>query len=63
MNIARRVWISIETGQQIKLQTSQRGPDETETILFTQTFLSVERIDAPPQEVLDLFARVVFPRP
>lgn len=63
MNIARRVWISIETGQQVKLQTLQRDPDGTETILFSQTFLSVERMDAPPQEVLDLLTRVVFPAP
>ncbi|HEX2997510.1 MAG TPA: hypothetical protein VHP14_21995 [Anaerolineales bacterium] len=63
MNIARRVWISMETGQQVKLQTSQRDSDGAETILFTQTFLPVERMDAPPQEVLDLFVRVVFPVP
>ncbi len=64
MNIARRVWISTETGQQVKLQTSQQDSNATETILFTQTFLPVERMDAPPQEVLDLFARVmIFPAP
>jgi len=63
MNIARRVWISRETGQQVKLQTSQQNPDGTEAILFTKTFLPVERMDAPPQEVLDLFTRVVFPAP
>lgn len=63
MNIARRVWISMETGQQVKLQTSQRDSDGTETTLFTQTFLPVERMDAPPQEVLDLFTRVIFPAP
>lgn len=63
MNTARRVWISMETGQQVKLQTSQRGSDGRETILFTQTFLPVEQMDSPPQEVLDLFARVIFPAP
>jgi len=63
MNIARRVWISMETGQQIELQTSQRDSNGIETILFTQTFLPVEQRDAPPQEVLDLFARVIFPEP
>ncbi len=62
-NIARRVWVNTETGQQVKLQTSQQFPDGTETILFTQTFLPVERRDAPPQEVLDLFAKILFPVP
>ena len=62
-NIARRVWVNTETGQQVKLQTSQQFPDGTETILFTQTFLPVERRDAPPQEVLDVFSRVLLPAP
>jgi len=59
----RRVWINMETGQQVKLQTSQQMPDGTETTLFTQTFLPVERRDAPPQEVLDVFSRVLLPAP
>lgn len=62
-NITRRVWINTETGQQVKLQTSQQFPDGTETILSTQTFLPVERRDAPPQEVLDVFSRVLLPAP
>lgn len=59
----RRAWINLGTGQQVKLQTFQQNPDGTETILFTQTFLSVERMDAPPQEVLDVFSRVLLPVP
>lgn len=62
-NIARRAWINAETGQQVKLQTSQQFPDGTETILFTQTFLSVEWRDTPPQEILDVFAKILFPVP
>jgi len=62
-NFSRRAWINMVTGQQVKLQTAQQMPDGTETILFTQTFLPVERMDAPPQEVLDLLAKVLFPAP
>lgn len=61
--IVRRVWILVETGQQARLQTAQKNPDGTETILFTQAFLPVERMDVPPQEVLDMFERVMFPVP
>ncbi|NOT04986.1 MAG: hypothetical protein HOP27_10350 [Anaerolineales bacterium] len=62
-NVARRIWINIETGQQVKIQTSQQIPDGTENILFTQTFLSVERVETPPQDVLDVFSTVLFPAP
>jgi hypothetical protein len=62
-NIARRTWINAETGQQVKMQTSQQMPDGTENILFTQTFLPAERVDAPPQDVLDVFSKVLFPTP
>jgi hypothetical protein len=59
----RRVWINMETGQQIKVQSFEENPDGTEAILFTQTFLSVERMDAPPQEVLDVFAKTMLEKP
>jgi hypothetical protein len=62
-NIIRRVWINRVTGQQVKLQTAQKIPDGTEIILYTQTFLPVEQMDAPPQEVLDLLAKVLFSAP
>lgn len=59
----RRVWINLETGQQVKLQSFEENPDGTETILFTQTFLPVKRMDSPPQNILDVFSRVLFPTP
>jgi len=62
-NINRRTWINIETGQQVKIQTSQQMPGEAENILYTQTFLSVDRVDVPPQKVMDVFSKVVFPPP
>jgi hypothetical protein len=60
---ARRTWINVETGQQVKMQTSQQMPDGTENILYTQTFQSVEQAKAPPQDVLDVFSRVLIPAP
>ncbi|MHB8779033.1 MAG: WD40 repeat domain-containing protein [Anaerolineales bacterium] len=60
-NFSRRAWINMVTGQQVKLQTAQQMPDGTETILFTQTFLLVERMDVPPQKVLDTFSKILFP--
>jgi hypothetical protein len=62
-DINRRTWINIETGQQVKIQTSQQMPGEAENILYTQTFLSVDRVDVPPQNVLDVFSKVVLPPP
>jgi hypothetical protein len=62
-NINRRTWSNIETGQQVKIQTSQQMPGEAENILYTQTFLSVDRVDVPPQKVMDVFSKVVFPPP
>ena len=61
--IIRRTWIKLESGQQVKLQTSQQLSDGTESIQFTQTFLPVERMDAPRLEVLDTFSRVLLPAP
>jgi hypothetical protein len=59
----RHVWINVNTGQQIKLLMSQQMSDGTETILYTQDFLSVERTDNPPQDVLVMFSKVLFPAP
>lgn len=61
--ILRRAWINLISGQQVKLQTSQKMPDGTELVQFTQTFLPVERMDAAPQDVLDVFSRVQLPAP
>lgn len=59
----RRIWIDKETGQLVRLRTSQQMLDGTETILFTQNFLSVEQLESPPQDVLALFSSVLFPVP
>lgn len=62
-NFIRRAWVNVNTGQQAQLQTSQQMPDGMEKIQFTQTFLPVEWAQVPPPEVLDLFAKVLFPAP
>jgi hypothetical protein len=62
-NIARRAWINLETGQQVKMRTSQQMPGGAENTLFTQTFLPVERVESPPQDVLDVFSKVLLPVP
>lgn len=59
----RRVWVNLETGQQVKVQFFQTNPDGTENVRSAHTFLLVERMDAPPQDVLDLFEKVLFPSP
>ena len=57
----RKVWINLQTGQQVIFQTFQRLADGTEQPQFTQRSLLVERVQSPPQEVLDILARVVIP--
>jgi hypothetical protein len=59
--VGRRVWINLQTGQQVQFQTFQRLSDGSEQTQFTQRFILVERIASPPQEVLDILARVATP--
>jgi DNA-binding CsgD family transcriptional regulator len=56
-----RVWIHMETGQQVKIQSLWALEDGTEQINYTQRVLSVEKVTAPPKEVLDIIDKVVFP--
>lgn len=62
-DFGRRVWINMETGQQVNVQSFVENPDGTENILYTQTFLPVEQMDIPPPEILDLFEKALFPVP
>ena len=55
-NLSRQFWIDLETGQQVQIQTIQNG-----NILFTQTFYPPDFFAVAPQEILDLFDKVVFP--
>lgn len=57
-NLSRQFWIDLETGQQVKIRSTQNG-----NILFTQTFYPIEFFSTAPQEVLDLFDKIIFPEP
>jgi hypothetical protein len=59
----RRVWINMQTGQQVQFQPFQRLADGTEQAQFTQRFVLVERVTSPPQEVLDILERVASSAP
>jgi hypothetical protein len=56
-----RVWINVETGQQVKLQSFWLLEDSTEQIDFTQRVLLVEKVNTPPNDVLAIIGKVVFP--
>lgn len=57
----RRVWIDLETGQQIKEQSFWLLKDGSEEITSTSTTRLVEKVAFPPQEILDMLARVIIP--
>lgn len=59
----RRLWVNKQSGQVMKTSTSWSLPNGAERTDYTHSVLLVEKTDAPPQEVLDLFARVMFPAP
>ena len=59
--IGRRVWINLETGQQLKFQTFWRLADGTEQIELTQSNLLIQKVAAPPSDVLDILERIVMP--
>ncbi len=59
--VGRRVWINLETGQQVKLQAFAYLADGSEQIEFTREPLLVEKLDSPPQDVLDIIAQVEMP--
>ncbi len=59
--VGRRVWINLETGQQVKLQAFAYLADGSEQIEFTREILLVEKVDSPPQGVLALIAQVTVP--
>ena len=54
-----RVWIDVETGQQVKHQSFSQLEDGTEQIRYTQRVLLVERVGAPPDNVLEILESIV----
>jgi hypothetical protein len=61
--IGRKVWINMQTGQQVQFQSFLRLADGTEQAQFTQHFILAERVMSPPQEVLDILERVATSAP
>lgn len=57
----RRVWIDLETGQQVKDQSFWLLEDGSESITSTSNNVLVEQVDIPPLSVLDMLARVIVP--
>lgn len=55
----RRVWIDLETGQQVKSQSFWLLEDGSEKITSTTSYLLVEKVDSAPQGILDVLKRVI----
>jgi hypothetical protein len=55
----QRVWINLETGQQIKYQSFWQLQDGTKMIDFTRRVLLAEKVSAPPGEVLKILDRIL----
>ncbi|GAB4486225.1 MAG: hypothetical protein OHK0031_10420 [Anaerolineales bacterium] len=57
----RRIWMRERDGAVIRQQAFWRLEDGSERVDFTQTLLLLEKLAAPPPEVLDLLAKVIVP--
>jgi hypothetical protein len=57
----RRVWIDEETGEQVKTQAFWQLQDGAEFVESTSNVMLVEKVDSPPQEILDILDKVVVP--
>jgi len=56
-----KVWIDLATGQQIQFQAFWRLEDGTNRVESTERYLLVEKVSLPPQEILDILAKVIVP--
>lgn len=55
------MWISLQSGQQVKFESFWVLENGQERVDFTQRTLLVEKVESPPQEILDILAKVVAP--
>jgi len=55
------VWINPATGQQIQFQSFWQLEDGTKRVESTTRYLTVEKVASPPQEILDILAKVIVP--
>lgn len=58
---ARQIWVEKDTGKPLQTRSLWRLADGSERADFTQTLLTLEKLPAPPPEVLDLLSRVILP--
>ena len=58
----RRIWIHVETGQQVKIQSFSTLPNGTEQVDYTQRALLVEKVLTPPDGILETLDRIVMPQ-
>lgn len=56
-----KVWINLMTRQQIQFQSFWRMEDGTDRIETTERYSLVEKVSTPPQEILDILAKVTVP--
>lgn len=56
-----RVWIDLQSGQQVKWQSFWRLVDGSEKIVSTQNTVLVEKLASPPQDILDILGKVIRP--
>ncbi len=57
----RRVWVDSKTGQQIKIESFWLLEDGSELISSTKNNLLAEKVASPPQEILNILAKVIVP--
>lgn len=57
----KRVWIDVQTGQQVKSEFFWVFKDGKEAYPSTSKVLLVEKVTAAPQEILNVLAKVVVP--
>lgn len=56
----QHVWIDLETGQQVKSQSFWLLENGNESITSTENIVLVEKMDTPPQKILDILSRVII---
>ncbi|MGV8024960.1 MAG: hypothetical protein AB2L18_00165 [Anaerolineaceae bacterium] len=56
----QHVWIDLETGQQVKSQSFWLLENGDESFTSTQSIVLVEKMDTPPQKILDILSRVII---
>lgn len=59
--LGHRVWINLQSGQQVKFESFWIVGEGQEQVDYTQRALLVEKVESPPQGILDILAKVVAP--